>query len=494
MSSKVERSKPQVSLPDARYFAVTWGIPDSYGGMTSVLLHRSRAFHRLGGTAVDILTFDARCDYPALEQNLRDRGELLPGQRLINLWDWLRANETPASAPGSLRLERHPFTPLASGPDHVSAFRDGRELTRTRLADDGDTVLQVDYYRLDGTLLACDRRDTLQRGTLGGRSVVLCDGSGAPVRSWGSVWGLYRFWLDRLRGDALSIMIVDSKTAARFMLGYRRENAVTVHVVHGTHLSDDDPTLIRASRREVFARLADFDSVVVLTRRQKSDIERLLGPVPHLTVIPNSSNARADVDVSAARDLGRGVVLASLSALKRVDHAVRATIRAAGESEDSAHPLSLDIFGDGDQRAAIEQLIRDRNATNMVRLHGYRSDARRELAEASFLLLTSRSEAFALVLLESMAAGCIPIAYDVPYGPADIITNGRNGFLVPAGDEAALTAAIEAFQRLSPAQVAKLRKNAQRTAERFTDLAVTRQWARELRRAVRRKAQAARVR
>jgi poly(glycerol-phosphate) alpha-glucosyltransferase len=487
MSSKVERSKPQVSLPDARYFAVTWGIPDAYGGMTSVLLHRSRAFQRLGGKAVDILTFDARPDYPALEQSLRDRGELLPGIRLINLWDWLRDHDTPANAPGSLRLEKHPFTPLPSNPDHRDAFRDGHELTRTRLADDGNTVLQVDYYRLDGTLLASDRRDTVQRGTLGGRSVVLCDGDGVPVRSWGSVWALYRFWLDRLRGDDLSIMIVDSKTAAKFMLGYRRENAITVHVVHGTHLSDDDPTLVRASRTEVFARLADFDSVVVLTQRQKSDIERMLGPVPHLTVIPNSSNRRDDVDVSAPRDRGRGAVLASLNELKRVDHAVRATIRAAEGSENNAHPLSLDIFGDGDQRASIEQLIRDRHATDMIRVHGYRSDARKELAAASFLLLTSRSEAFALVLLESMAAGCIPIAYDIPYGPADIITNGRNGFLVPAGDEGALAEAIRALQRLSPARVAKLRKNAQRTAERFTDLAVTQQWARQLTRAVRRK-------
>lgn len=481
----VKRSeKWPVSLPDARYFAVTWGIPDTYGGMTSVLLHRSRAFQQLGGQAVEVLTFDGRPDYPTVERDLRERGELVPTMKLTNLWDWLRDNETPPNAPGTLRLDKHSFAPLDFSPEYSTASRDGRELTRTRVAIDGGTTLQVDYYRLDGSLLASDRRDILEPGTLGGRSVVLCDRAGRPVRSWGSIWGLYRFWLDRLRGGTPSIMIVDSKTSARFMLGYRRDDAVTIHVIHGTHLSDSDPGIIRASRTAVFGRLPEFDAVVVLTRRQKSDIERLLGPVPNLTVIPNSTDLTVETAVSAVRPAGRGVVISRLSELKQVDHAVRATIAAVGAS---THPVSLDIYGDGNQLVALEQLIQEHDVTSMIRLHGYRTNARAELASASFLLLTSRSEAFALVVLESMAAGCIPIAYDVPYGPADIISHGRNGFLVPEGDEAALTEAILTLQHLSPAQATRMRKSARRTAQHFSDLAVTRLWARQLQRNARQK-------
>ena len=53
-------------LPDGRQLAVTWGIPDRYGGMTSALLHRSRAFVRLAGREVDIVTFDAMPDLAAV--------------------------------------------------------------------------------------------------------------------------------------------------------------------------------------------------------------------------------------------------------------------------------------------------------------------------------------------------------------------------------------------------------------------------------------------
>ncbi len=85
---------------------------------------------------------------------------------------------------------------------------------------------------------------------------------------------------------------------------------------------------------------------------------------------------------------------------------------------------------------------------------GTSSDARRRLATASFLLLTSSLEGFPLVLVEAMAAGCIPIAYDVPYGPSDVIVSGRNGFLVPAGDLDALTRAVAEFLRLPARRIA----------------------------------------
>lgn len=475
---------PRILFPDARYFVVTWGIPESYGGMTSVLLQRSRAFAQLAGTGVEILTFDGNPNYPAVEQNLRERGELVPAMTLLNLWDWLRDHETPRGAPGKLALDKHPFTPLESSPDYSSGLRGAHELTRTRFAADGHTVLQVDYFRLDGTLLASDRRDVRQSGTVGGRSVVLCDSVGQPLRSWGSIWGLYRYWLDRLRRGVLSVMIVDSKTSARFMLGYRRDDALTIHVIHGSHVSDDDPSAIRASRTAVFEDLDGFDSIVVLTQRQKADIEQLCGPVEHLTVIPNSTELSVDSDTRAPREVGRGVVIASLSELKRVDHAVRAAL-AAGSAGTA--PVSLDIYGEGDQRAALEQLINERGVSQSVRLHGHVSNARTNLTSASFLLLTSRSEAFALVLLESMAAGCIPIAYDIPYGPADIITHERNGLLVPAGNEAALTEAILSLQRMRPGRLARMRRNARRTARQYSDEAVVRIWAKELRSGLQRK-------
>lgn len=75
------RSHPR--LPAARHFALTWGIADQHGGMTSAMLRRSRAFRRLGGVDVDILTLDDRPDYPEFAQRLHAAGELIDGLRVL---------------------------------------------------------------------------------------------------------------------------------------------------------------------------------------------------------------------------------------------------------------------------------------------------------------------------------------------------------------------------------------------------------------------------
>ena len=460
---------PPAPLPAGRQFALTWSIPDNFGGMTAALLHRSRSFVRLGGSPVDILTFDARPDYPAVERELRDRGELVDGMRLLNLWDWFREHDLPAEAPGALR-PGDVVAPLGADPATVSTWRGDHELTRTRM--DGSATLQVDHYREDGSLLASDVR------LPGARCVVLCDSDGVPVRSWGSAWAFYRFWLDLLREREPSYLIVDSKTVARFMATYRRKRAVVVHVVHGTHLSGDR---LSASRRETFERLDDYDSVVLLTDAQRRDVELLLGPRDNLAVIPNGCDL-PPAGGSEPRDPAAGIMLASLTRRKRVDHAVRAVSAAA-----QRHPgVTLDVFGDGPERERVVAAMAGLDAP--VRLRGHVPGAKHLLDGASFLLLTSVSEGLPLVLVEAMAAGCIPIAYDVAYGPADLIRDGHNGFLVPAGEPDALAGAISRLLDLTPRQVMRLRRNARRTARQFSDLAVTRRWGAHLRDAASRKA------
>ena len=468
-----------VPLPAGRHLALTWGIADDFGGMTSALLHRSRAFVRLGGVEVDVLTFDTRPDYRELETRLRDRGALIDGMRVLNLWDWLRGHVVAPDEPGRLDLELHPFAPL--GVDGViTTERGAAALTRTRFADDGVTALQVDHFRDDGSLLLSDRRDVRAPGQLGGRSIVLCDLDGTPVRSWGRLWSLYRWWLDRLRAHERTFLIVDSKTVAPFAMTYRRKKATVVHVVHASHLAKmNEPNgPLRESRRSVFEHLDEFDSVVLLTQRQRLDLAAR-APLPDsVTVIPNSR------DLPPAPALERpqrhGIVLAGLTARKRVHHAIAAVQRASATTPG----LELGVVGDGPELQRLEATAA--GAPN-IRFHGHDPEGSRRLLDASFILATGSSEGFPLVLVEAMAAGCIPIAYDVRYGPADVIAHGRNGFLVPSGDVDALAAAIAELAAMSPRRVTRMRRAARRTARAYTDAAITRRWASELRRAEARK-------
>ena len=456
------------ALPDARYFSVTWEIPADFAGMTTAFLTRNRAFERLGGRPVDVLTFDASAHYPELQRSLRERGMLSQRARVINLWDWLREHPQPASEPARVPES---FSPLDPSQTWMTTERDGVVLTRAR-TDAAGVVLQLDHYRADGSLLLSDRRDVRRRGQLGGRSLVLCDESGTPHWSWARGRGLYHHWLDLLQASEPAVMLVDSKTAAAFMADYRRDNTVVAHIIHGSHLNDRGDEL-RASRRESFDRLADFDLVVTLTESQKRDIQARQPQLRNLVSIPNMVEPDSQPP-AAGRPVESAAVLASLIPRKRVSHAIRAV---AAARESTGRPVRLSVYGDGPQRPKLQALIGRLEAEEYVTLAGHVPDARRRLAETSMLLLTSHSEGFGLVLLEAMAEGCIPFAYDVPYGPADLITDGVNGFLVPASELDALAARIEEFLALDEAAVEQLRANARATVTKYSDENVTALWS-----------------
>ncbi len=80
--------------------------------------------------------------------------------------------------------------------------------------------------------------------------------------------------------------------------------------------------------------------------------------------------------------------------------------------------------------------------TDQVRLLGHVDDLRERMRDAAFLAMTSRAEGFPMVLIEAMSQGLPAIAMDCPRGPAEIITDGWNGRLIPDDDIAGFTEAL----------------------------------------------------
>lgn len=440
-------------LPHGRQLAVTWSIPDAAGGMTGAMLRRSRSFVRLAGAEVDVLTFDARTDYPAVRERLESRGELVPGLRIRNLYEELRGDPADAG-PGTVVTRE-----VASG-------------------------LRVEHRRADGSLAVLDEQP---RNDGERRRITAFDREERPVRRWESAWACYADWIGDVAGDGPAFAIVDSKTAARFMARVHLPEVVTLHVVHNAHLSGRGRPLgpLRASRRDALSRPERFDAVVFLTERQRADVVTLLGDGGNLAVVPNATPAPIDPAApeptadDATRDPASVVVVAGLTGRKRVHHAVEAVALAR---EDGV-PATLRIFGSGPERARLDAAVHDRGLGEVVEFAGHRTDAAEAFAEASVTLLTSTSEGAPLVLLEAMSRGCVPIAYDIPYGPADLIEHGVDGFLVAPGDVRALADAVRHVAELPEADRARLREAARAAAARFGDAEVVARWGEVQRRA-----------
>lgn len=84
--------------------------------------------------------------------------------------------------------------------------------------------------------------------------------------------------------------------------------------------------------------------------------------------------------------------------------------------------------GYGEQQDAILQEIQKMDANIIVPTPT--ANMMERYRECSVLLLTSIYEPFGLVLPEAMSCGLPVVAFDCPYGPKDIITDGMDGFLI----------------------------------------------------------------
>jgi phosphatidylinositol alpha-mannosyltransferase len=136
---------------------------------------------------------------------------------------------------------------------------------------------------------------------------------------------------------------------------------------------------------------------------------------------------------------GRGVLwIGRLDPQKGFPVAVRAFERLAGELSD----VSLVVVGDGPDREAagslppgLRQRLRMVGTVPHTELPKYLS------AADAFVAPALGQESFGMVLIEALAAGVPVVASDIA-GYREVVRDGVEGLLVPAGDSQALAAAL----------------------------------------------------
>ena len=120
---------------------------------------------------------------------------------------------------------------------------------------------------------------------------------------------------------------------------------------------------------------------------------------------------------------------------------------------------NLLFVGDGDMRPEIERAITDHGLCDAVRIGGYMSgeQIRAELSRSAAMVLPSFAEGLPVVIMEAMALGCPPISTMIA-GIPELVRDGVDGLLVPAGDVQALADAIERFLALPAETVETMRR------------------------------------
>ena len=89
----------------------------------------------------------------------------------------------------------------------------------------------------------------------------------------------------------------------------------------------------------------------------------------------------------------------------------------------------IDIYGEGEEKDHIEKLIHDYGLTEKIKINAPISNIYDEYRNSQFLVLSSDSESFSLVIIEAMSCGIPVVSTDCPFGPREIIADGKTGLL-----------------------------------------------------------------
>lgn len=136
------------------------------------------------------------------------------------------------------------------------------------------------------------------------------------------------------------------------------------------------------------------------------------------------------------------------------------------------HPdWRLEVVGDGPDRASYEKMLA---GTPRVSFEGFQ-DPRRYYQKSKIFLMTSAFEGFGLVLVEAMAAGCVPVALGSFPAVYDII-NAKCGRVVkPPYDEVEFAKTVEKLM-LDDNVLRLVSENARATASNFKVETVVDKW------------------
>jgi len=151
-------------------------------------------------------------------------------------------------------------------------------------------------------------------------------------------------------------------------------------------------------------------------------------------------------------------------------------LAAAHEMVRRGHDIELVLAGDGPLRPELERLIADYGLASRVRLTGWVSgeQVRALLLEARALILPSFAEGLPVVLMEAMALAR-PVITTRIAGIPELVRDGQDGWLVPAGDCRALVEAWTALLEADPASLLAMGASArQRVLQRHSAAAAAR--------------------
>lgn len=164
-----------------------------------------------------------------------------------------------------------------------------------------------------------------------------------------------------------------------------------------------------------------YDQFVVLTEEDKNRWQKKIKNVIAIpNILPFDNNKKAALSNKKVIAVGR------LDAQKGFDRLIDIWKNVSGECPD----WQLNIYGKGRHQKQLEQQIKANGISATCHINAPVKNIQDKYLDSSIFVMTSRYEGMPMTLLEAVGLGLPCVTYDFKCGPRDIITHGKNGFLI----------------------------------------------------------------
>jgi glycosyltransferase involved in cell wall biosynthesis len=104
--------------------------------------------------------------------------------------------------------------------------------------------------------------------------------------------------------------------------------------------------------------------------------------------------------------------------------------------------INLTIIGDGEEKEKLLLYTKKLKLEKKIRFIGWKNNIFPYLKQSDIFLFSSLYDGFGYVLIEAMSQGLPVVSTDTPFGPREILDNGKYGVLVPMKDPQVMAEAI----------------------------------------------------
>ena len=243
-----------------------------------------------------------------------------------------------------------------------------------------------------------------------------------------------------------------------------KDAALSVHC-NPRELSFFESTLVKLTYPRVKNIIAVSEDVASILRSDYSlkNVSRIYNPV-------DADDILAQVKEPYKHPKPYIVALGRFHEVKRYDLLIDAYANSKMQQD-----CDLIIVGDGELRTDLENQVNTLQLHHKVHFVGTQNNPFPYLAGARFLTLSSRTEAFPMVLIEALALKCPVVATDCPTGPREIVRDGENGLLVENENMSAFSEAIDKLFYNDVLQ-RKLRNNALDSIKHLSGDVIAEEW------------------